>query len=361
MSAARQLFDRLKQEGIEVINELVIQDEPRPEDLFLEYKQTIGDRPGKVSDDDRKNLAEGISAFGNTEGGVIIWGIKCAQNAAGDDVPTKARPLKQVSQFKSRIERVIAELTLPPHDGIENIVIPAKAKGTGFLVTHVPKANFAPIRSLVTQHYYMRSGSSCRIMPHGVLAAMFGKRPEPVIALQRVVNDPYFNSRGGLVFELGIVITNRGLTIIRDLYVAARVNSTPSPQSLFTLNTLMSPRMGDVVSCNNILSMVSNKSSVWVPGAAERAFQFQLTLVSYPAAGLDVDVSIGCEGAMLSQFRFAQTQEFFRELVDNCNRCSPLLDYNRARDWKEEQAAKYSAGVFRTVPDLDKSYSHGGE
>ena len=45
----------------------------REEDLHLEFK-TVSDNP--FNKDDRKNFAKALSGFGNSAGGLVIWGVE---------------------------------------------------------------------------------------------------------------------------------------------------------------------------------------------------------------------------------------------------------------------------------------------
>jgi hypothetical protein len=45
------------------------------EGLYLDFKQK-SDRWGPALNDDKANLAKAISGFANTDGGLIVWGVK---------------------------------------------------------------------------------------------------------------------------------------------------------------------------------------------------------------------------------------------------------------------------------------------
>jgi hypothetical protein len=73
---------------------------PVVEQLFLDYKRSSTVLPGvKLSDDDRKNLAKAIAGFGNSEGGVVVWGVDCRRTDEGD-VPAEPVPIS--SLWRSR-------------------------------------------------------------------------------------------------------------------------------------------------------------------------------------------------------------------------------------------------------------------
>jgi Putative DNA-binding domain len=113
MSRARDLYDRLVAGGEPEVLSFI--DQRITEELFLEYKQSADSGQGRtLHDNDRKNLAKAISGFGNSEGGVIIWGVKCRNDPVKGDVPEKAVPLADSVKFKSLLEQATTGLTVPP-------------------------------------------------------------------------------------------------------------------------------------------------------------------------------------------------------------------------------------------------------
>ena len=59
------------------------------EGLHLDFKQKTDNELPALSDDDRANLAKAISGFANTDGGLVIWGVKAkANNKATRKSPT---------------------------------------------------------------------------------------------------------------------------------------------------------------------------------------------------------------------------------------------------------------------------------
>lgn len=75
MSRAEDIFQKLVYFGEDAIDEYIVN--MQTEELFLDFKQaiSIGKNGTTLHKDDRKNLAKCISGFGNSEGGVVIWGL----------------------------------------------------------------------------------------------------------------------------------------------------------------------------------------------------------------------------------------------------------------------------------------------
>jgi hypothetical protein len=84
MGRAEQLFDRIRNGGAAEIHNMIAAQ--IVEELFLDYKRSSTTLPSrKLSEEDKKNLAKAVSGFGNSDGGVIVWGVDCPSSAAAPD------------------------------------------------------------------------------------------------------------------------------------------------------------------------------------------------------------------------------------------------------------------------------------
>ena len=110
MSRAQDLFDRLVQGGEPEVLSFISQ--PVTEELFLDYKRSADNGAGKtLNNKDRANLAKAISGFGNSEGGVILWGVDCRNDPVLGDIPSSAMQIHNPMRFKSWLEQA----TSPPY------------------------------------------------------------------------------------------------------------------------------------------------------------------------------------------------------------------------------------------------------
>jgi len=187
MGRAEELFERIETEGETALDDLII--ERKAEELFLDFKRSgNGGDSQHLHPDDKKNLAKSISGFGNSEGGVLVWGVTTSKNYSIGDVAEAKRPLQNAHRFVSLIEGAVSGCTVPPHMGVRSIPICDQAGSPGFVATLIPKSNHAPHQMLPDRHYYIRAGSSFSSTPHDVLAGMFGRRPQPVLTHRVVPN-----------------------------------------------------------------------------------------------------------------------------------------------------------------------------
>src|SRR5713101_8069192 len=173
MSRARDLFDRIIAGGTVTIDQLM--QDFQSESLWLDFKQ-VGTQPAsaKLADDDRKNLAKAISGFGNSDGGIIVWGVKCKNDPKLGDVPTALVPFENPPRFVSWLENAVSSCTIPAHQFVEHRpILENPGAPQGFAVTLIPASIVAPLQCVQpggTFQYYIRAGSNFIPAPHAVLA-----------------------------------------------------------------------------------------------------------------------------------------------------------------------------------------------
>src|SRR5437870_5112237 len=118
MGRASDLYRRLREQGESVIDEFI--SERKAEELFLDFKGSANDGDPKFHHNDRARLAKAISGFGNSEGGVLVWGVECEYDEKLGDVPTGKRPIVNPKRFVSWLEAAVTGCTLPPHKVVQH-------------------------------------------------------------------------------------------------------------------------------------------------------------------------------------------------------------------------------------------------
>jgi hypothetical protein len=147
MGRPKDLFEKFSVEGEQAIDEF-IQDR-KSEELFLDFKVSANSGGGtKLHADDRANLAKAISGFGNSDGGVIVWGVSCKYDPKLGDIPTAKVPIAEPSRFVSRLESTVSGCTLPPHGLVRHRPIASAKPDEGFILTYVPKSSLAPHQAI---------------------------------------------------------------------------------------------------------------------------------------------------------------------------------------------------------------------
>lgn len=183
MSRAEDIFQKLIYFGEDAIDDFIVN--LQTEELFLDFKQAVstGKNGTSLHKDDRKNLAKGISGFGNSEGGVIVWGVECSRDCDIGDVAKAKVKVRNVHRFLSWLENAISGCTIPSHNRLRNHIISVDKNGDGFVATYIPKSELAPLMTTMGNNIYIRSGSNNVPAPYSVIAGMFGKRPQPNVEL----------------------------------------------------------------------------------------------------------------------------------------------------------------------------------
>src|ERR1017187_578671 len=180
MGRAEDLFALITDRGEPAIDEFIA--EWQSEELFLDFKRSASNGAGRrLTDHDRDNLGRAISGFGNSEGGLIVWGVDCRTDERKGDVALGKFPLQKPRRFKSWLENAVSGLTIPAHPNVRHATLSGDNAAEGFVVTCIAKSHLAPHQCIRPPQYYMRAGSNFMPVPHAVLAGMFGRRPHPVI------------------------------------------------------------------------------------------------------------------------------------------------------------------------------------
>lgn len=189
------------------------------EGCYIEFK-LIGDRGGCLTftDKDRSNYAELLSAFANSAGGVIVWGVNCKQKNQKDaviDLPS----VQNSGVILDRLRQLQDEDVVPSVQAEHRVECDAQT-GKSFIVTYVAKTNGGPHRSLRDHQYFRRtSAGRFRHMEHDELADMFGRRPQPALEL---VLRPFPRHKDADQPTFILAISNTGRALARFPYLAVR-------------------------------------------------------------------------------------------------------------------------------------------
>lgn len=164
----------------------------RAEGLHLDFKNGSF-LNNDVAPDDRKNLARGMSAFGNTEGGLLIFGADTKRDQTSKADRLKALPgISPVDVYAERLRVHASDSTTPRISGLD--IRPFEdpnRPGTGVVVVYVPLNDGLPYRAEgpdreVNGRYFIRTTTDTAQMSHQLLAAMFGRVPPPRLRLGAV-------------------------------------------------------------------------------------------------------------------------------------------------------------------------------
>jgi hypothetical protein len=276
MERARELFEEIRKVGLPAIDSLILT--RQSEELFLEFKRSEDDGRGEhLSQNDRKNLAKAISGFGNSEGGIIVWGISCGQILKTGDIASSKHPILDPQRFKAWLEGAISGCTVPPHSGIEQIIVTEPEGGKGFVVTLIPKSGQAPHQSINDNRYYIRSGSSFMPTPHSVLAGMFGKRPQPNV-FYILTSDRLRVENQTIISSIEWILHNEGPGIAADLFFSLSSPSLPGPSCTVAYSPPDTNQWSASIFLRNKINIISMASIRLAPEAEIFLFKTDISM-----------------------------------------------------------------------------------
>lgn len=163
-----------------------------------------------------KIWSESLSAFANTSGGVLLWGLDCRRDESGVDHVVGLSLVEQPHAFVSKLRSMLSQMNSPPVAGVRIEAIPApEDHGHGFVVCYVPESGNKPHRAeLAGRNYYLRIGDSSVVPPVSLLRSLFYPGSKTSFTLKARKS----RSTGGLKFEL----INSGTVSAEDVMVTIR-------------------------------------------------------------------------------------------------------------------------------------------
>ena len=162
----------------------------------------------------RKQFAELLSAFSNTSGGLLIWGVRSPHR-----IPECLSLACDVNELKVLSESMVRELTDPPVLGVRCLALPNPIRTTeGILVVFVPLSRHRPHRATVGERiFFMRVQDSCDPIPTSMLRTMFYPQIEPFCQIESSLSLSMKKSESTFNVRLNFSIKNRGSGSAEDL------------------------------------------------------------------------------------------------------------------------------------------------
>jgi hypothetical protein len=156
----------------------------RHETVDLEFKRKEDSSHGAAMPSDLKRFGKILSAFSNSAGGLLVWGIEARPDPTTKiDHACTLCPIGEIGRFKSDILRACSQVIIPRHDGIAVEAIAKQDTGAGYLLVYVERSERRPHRSEVDKLYYKRSGDSSIAMEHYDIEDSFKRIQTPILEL----------------------------------------------------------------------------------------------------------------------------------------------------------------------------------
>jgi hypothetical protein len=256
-----------------------------------------------------------LSAFANSGGGLIIWGIATDRDKVSKrDVATKFDLVRDPHRFKGRLEDLANAATSPPVSGIENIAVESSQdRPSGCVVSYIPHSRFLPHRAEhPAKNYWARNDDDCGIMAHELLRHCFYPHFAPSIQFE-VKCSFQANNVGGSeregrgIYGFQIQLTNigngtaTGLAVVMSASVRFNRDSisgqwTPSgvnSKDCFFCHISLHPKLTSPLGnfIHHGLVTWNRTSSKWVPAIDPVRFTFETYAENQPAYRHHVTVS----------------------------------------------------------------------
>ena len=178
------LFDELVPHGHELLVKMI--EARAQENVSLEFKEKRDPSRGGFDADDRRNLGKTLSAFSNSMGGVLVFGVRAEKNEDGIDCATELKPISEIELFLSEANSLIGQIISPMNDGIRaGIVEIDENENIGFLAVSIERSERRPHRSEAKgdKAYYKRIGDGSYQMEHYDIEDAFRRQSAPELQL----------------------------------------------------------------------------------------------------------------------------------------------------------------------------------
>lgn len=183
-------------------------DRKEPEGLTLDYKRF--DPSGEPNKHDKDHVAEVVSGFANSAGGILIWGVATESRPGDSALPTSVVPIRDPRRAQARIRELASQLVQPPVSGVR---VDAIDMGDGAVVKMlVPQSDDGPHRTAAKDgQYFRRAADRFDAMFHHEIAAAFARPRSPLLEI-RVIEYGLVPTKGQPAYSLRVsfCLGNRG-------------------------------------------------------------------------------------------------------------------------------------------------------
>ena len=211
---------------------------------WLEFKSCPHEGNDQSNDQKIKELwCINLSAFANTQGGVLIWGIG-ARPHNKVDAAHKLELVPSPDILRTRLFELHHMATDPPLSGVEMeaVTVPDEG-GKGFVVCFIPQGHFVPYRAEFNiNNYYVRIGDDSIVAPRVFLRRLFYPqslaRVETSVELSKT--QKLIDNKSVDELKYAIFLENAGYATANDVYVIVKDNviySNPNGKGVIQSNS----------------------------------------------------------------------------------------------------------------------------
>jgi len=209
--AALNLYQRLN--TYDDIERLIADGET--EGLYLECKSPSGPSFNKGL---QGQVAKALSGFGNSEGGVLIFGVVTTPHPpSGRDILTQLSPVAKIAAFMRNVHSHIPELTTPHLLGATSKTLTKNlkdAQGIGLL--YIPNHVGDPLRTVSdAQQFYIRIVDEHQILTYNLIQRMFASIQGPDLSV--FVDTDLSLQQDDNKWKIVLTVINNSSRVARDM------------------------------------------------------------------------------------------------------------------------------------------------
>ena len=148
------------------------------ESTVIEYKRSFAMKNLKW----KEELAKDVSAMANSNGGIIVFGIKEKDCGNGHSIPEALSPIPTSEMSKDRLSQLLYSNIQPIIENLEITFIP-NTDEDGFFVVHIPQSSTAH-QNRLTHIYYKRRNATVEAMEDYEIRDVMNRNKTPIIDLE---------------------------------------------------------------------------------------------------------------------------------------------------------------------------------
>ena len=173
--------------------------------------------------------------------------------------------------------------------------VPDSPSQEGFVITHIPVGLHVPYQTLYPkQEYYIRAGSGFQPTPHGVLAGMFGRTPQPnvvpVITFQS--GEVVQNVPPAIRVNMPVYLVNKGRGVAEDVFCSVEA-ALPTGSSVGCVAHVEERKWSTTRSGRTSITITLGAKIILPPGAELLVFTIALQIDRGGKGDHSVTVSAG--------------------------------------------------------------------
>ena len=178
------LFNALIEGGEATLRKML--EQRTSEGVDLEFKRKASPEHSGFEKPDKAALGSTVSAFANSAGGLLVFGVEARRGADGVDCMVALQPINGIEAFAAEAARPAPQYLLPRFDGVRMHAVPTiNESGKGYLAIMVERSERRPHQSKAPDdgRYYKRAGDSTFVMEHFDVEDAFRRTVSPTLSL----------------------------------------------------------------------------------------------------------------------------------------------------------------------------------